>query len=46
MFENQLGTLELDGRRGRLLIERAISHRHDPAAERLLPLFEHPLHGG
>ena len=45
MFENQLGTLELDGRRGRLLIERAISHRHDPAAERLLPLFEHPLHG-
>jgi len=46
MFENQLGTLELEGRRGRLRLERAISHRRDPAAERLLPLFDHPLDRG
>ena len=46
MFQNQTGTLELDGRKGRLRLERAISHRDDPGSERLLPLFDHPLHGG
>jgi hypothetical protein len=42
-FENQIGTLELDGREGRLRFERAVADPDDSGRARLESVFAHRL---